>query len=125
MRFIVFVKATQESEAGVMPGPEMLRKMGAFNQELVKAGAMLDGGGLTPTSKGSRITWAGGKPTVTDGPFTETKELVAGYWMLQMRSKEEAIEWLRRAPFDDAQIEIRRLFEMEDYDPAAAEANPK
>jgi hypothetical protein len=125
MRFIVFVKATQESEAGVMPGPEMLRKMGAFNQELIKAGAMLDGGGLTPTSQAARITWAGGKPTVTDGTFTETKELVAGYWILQMRSKEEALEWLRRAPFDDAQIEIRRLFEMEDYDPAAAEANPK
>lgn len=125
MRFIVLVKATEKSESGAMPSPEMLTKMGAFNQELVKAGAMLDGGGLTPTSEGARVTWAGGKPTVTDGPFTETKELVAGYWILQMRSKEEALEWLRRAPFDDAQIEIRRLFEMEDYDPAAAEANPK
>ena len=125
MRFIVFVKATPESEAGVMPGPEMIRKMGAFNQELVKAGTMLDGGGLTPTSQGARINWAGGKPTVTDGPFTETKELVAGYWILQMRSKEEAIEWLRRAPFDDAQIEVRRLFEMEEYDPSAAEASRK
>ncbi len=123
MRFIVLVKANGESEAGVMPDAAMLARMGAYNQELIKAGAMLDGNGLAATSEGSRITWTGGKPTVTDGPFTETKELVAGYWILQMRSKDEALEWMRRAPFDDAQIEIRRLHELEDFGEAACEAN--
>ena len=115
MRFMVLVKATDRSEAGEMPSPEMLAKMGAFNAELIKAGAMLAGEGLAPTSQGARIQFAGGKPTVTDGPFTETKELVAGFWILQMKSKDEAIEWLRRAPFDDERIEIRRIFEAADF----------
>lgn len=115
MRFAVLVKATDRSEAGEMPSPEMLAKMGAFNAELIKAGAMLAGEGLAPTSQGVRIQFHGGKPTVTDGPFTETKELVAGFWILQMKSLDEAIEWMRRAPFDDERIEIRRIFEAADF----------
>jgi hypothetical protein len=115
VRFLVLVKATPKSEAGVMPTPEELAEMGAFNQELVKDGVILDAGGLEPTSRSARIRFAGGKPTVIDGPFAETKELVAGFWMLQGKSKEEIVERLSRAPFDDAQIEIRRLYEPEDF----------
>jgi hypothetical protein len=112
------VKATPASEAGEMPSTEMLAKMGAFNQELAKDGVILDAGGLHPTSRGARISFAGGKPTVTDGPFTETKELVAGFWMLQGKSKEEIVERLSRAPFDRGeQIEIRPLHEPEDCAP--------
>jgi hypothetical protein len=118
MRFIVFVKATPESEAGVLPKPEMLAKMGAFNQQLAKAGMMLAGDGLQPTSKGARISYAGAKPVVTDGPFTETKELVAGFWLLQAKSKAEVVEWLLRCPFENGeQIEIRQIYEMEDFAP--------
>lgn len=118
MRFLVMVKATPQSEAGDLPTPDMLAKMGAFNQELVKAGIMLSGEGLGPSSQGARISYAGGKPTVTDGPFTETKELVAGFWILQGKSKEEIIEWLSRCPFERGeQVEIRRIAELDDYAP--------
>jgi hypothetical protein len=112
---MVLVKASDRSEAGEMPSPEMLAKMGAFNAELIKAGAMLAGEGLAPTSQGTRIQFRGGKPTVVDGPFTESKELVGGFWIIQAKSKDEAIEWMRRAPFDNEQIEIRRVFEVEDF----------
>ena len=116
MRFMVIVKADKESEAGVMPTEKLLADMGKYNEELVKAGVMLAGEGLHPTSKGARVRFSGGKPTVIDGPFAETKELVAGYWMWQVNSKEEAIEWLKRAPFDnDTEVEIRRVFEAEDF----------
>ena len=115
MRFMVIVKANQDSEAGVMPTVKMLTEMGKFNEELVKAGVMLAGEGLQPSSKGARVNFSGGKATVIDGPFAETKELVAGYWMWQVKSKEEAIEWLKRAPFEDTEVEIRQVFEAEDF----------
>jgi hypothetical protein len=116
MRFIVLVKASEASEAGELPSAEMLAKMGAFNEQLVKAGIMLAGEGLKPTSKGSRINYAGGKPTIIDGPFTETKELVAGFWLLQAKSKAEIIEWLSRCPFENGEeIEIRPIYELEDF----------
>ena len=115
MRFAVLVKATKESEAGVMPSKEMLTKMGAFNEELVKAGVMLAGEGLQASSKGVRVKFNAGKPTVTDGPFAETKELVAGFWIWKTKSKQEALEWLKRAPFDDEEIELRQIFEAEDF----------
>ena len=115
MRFMVIVKANKDSEAGVMPSEKMLTEMGKFNEELVKAGVMLAGEGLHPSSKGARVKFSGGKTTVTDGPFAETKELVAGYWMWQVKSKEEAIEWLKRAPFEDTEVEIRQVFEAEDF----------
>jgi hypothetical protein len=115
-RFMVLVKANPESEAGELPTTEMLDAMGKYNEELVKAGVMLAGEGLQPSSKGARITYAGGKHTVIDGPFTEAKELVAGFWIIQARSKEEAIEWLKRAPFDGgAEVEIRQVFEADDF----------
>jgi hypothetical protein len=115
MRFAVLVKATKASEAGVMPSTEMLTKMGAFNEQLVKAGVMLAGEGLQASSKGVRVKFNGGKPTVTDGPFAETKELVAGFWIWKVKSKQEALDWLKRAPFDDEEIEIRQIFEAEDF----------
>lgn len=115
MRFMVIVKANKDSEAGVMPSEKMLTDMGNFNEELVKAGVMQAGEGLQPSSKGARVKFSGGKTTVIDGPFAETKELVAGYWMWQVKSKEEAIEWLRRAPFEDTEVEIRQVFEAEDF----------
>ena len=115
MRFLVMVKATKESEAGVMPTREMLSEMGKFNEELVKAGIMLSGEGLQPSSKGSRVKFSGGKPTVIDGPFTEAKELVAGFWIWQVKSKDEALEWLKRAPFNDEEVELRQIFEAEDF----------
>lgn len=115
MRFLVMVKATPQSEAGELPSADMLAKMGAYNAELAKAGVILSAEGLTPTSAGTRISYAGGKPTITDGPFTETKELVAGFWILQAKSKDELIEWLARAPFERGeQVEIRRIYEAED-----------
>jgi hypothetical protein len=118
MRFLVMVKATPQSEAGELPTADMFAKMGAFNQELAKAGMLLSADGLQPSSKGARISYAGSKPTVTDGPFTETKELVAGFWILQARSKEEIVEWLSRCPFERGeQVEIRRIYEMEDFAP--------
>jgi len=116
MRFMVLVKADKDSEAGVMPSKELLADMGKFNEELVKAGVMLAGEGLQPTSKGARVRFAGGKRTVIDGPFAESKELVAGFWLWQCKSLDEAIEWLKRAPFDGgAEVEIRQVFEAEDF----------
>ena len=116
MRFMVLVKADENSEAGVMPSKDMLTKMGKYNEELAKAGVMLAGEGLHPSSKGARVKFSGDKRTVTDGPFAETKELVAGFWLWQVKSKEEAIEWLKRAPFDGGtEIELRQVFEAEDF----------
>jgi hypothetical protein len=115
MRFLVIVKANKDSEAGVMPSEKMLTDMGNFNEELVKAGVMLAGEGLHPTAKGTRVKFSGGKTTVIDGPFAETKELVAGYWVWQVKSKEEAIDWLKRAPFEDTEVEVRQIFEAEDF----------
>jgi len=112
---MVIVKANKDSEAGVLPSEKMLTEMGRFNEELVKAGVMLAGEGLQSSSKGARVKFSGGKTTVIDGPFAETKELVAGYWMWQVKSKEEAIEWLKRAPFEDTEVEIRQVFEAEDF----------
>src|SRR5262245_60034558 len=118
MRFMVIVKATKETEAGVLPSQEILEKMGRYNEELVKAGVMLAGEGLHSSAKGARVKFNGNQRTVTDGPFTETKELIAGLWMWKVKSKEEAIEWLKRAPFDDgAEVEIRQAFESEDFAP--------
>ncbi|MEA2764070.1 MAG: hypothetical protein QOK07_474 [Gemmatimonadaceae bacterium] len=115
MRFIVLVKADKASEAGTLPDEKMLTDMGKFNEELVKAGVMLAGEGLQPSSKGARVKFSKGKKTVIDGPFVETKELVAGFWVWQVRSKEEAIEWLKRAPFEDTEVEIRQIFEDDDF----------
>jgi hypothetical protein len=112
---MVIVKANKDSEAGVMPGEKLLTDMGNFNEELVKAGVMLAGEGLHPTSKGARVKFSGGKTSVIEGPFAETKELAAGYWVWQVKSKEEAIDWLRRAPFEDTEVEIRQIFEAEDF----------
>ncbi len=115
MRFMVIVKADRNSEAGVMPTRELLAEMGQFNEELAQAGVMLAGEGLQPSSKGARVRFNGKKRTVIDGPFAETKELVAGFWLWQVRSKEEAIEWLKRAPFREGEVEIRQVFESEDF----------
>jgi hypothetical protein len=116
MRFMVLVKADKDSEAGVLPSQEILAAMGKYNEELVKAGVMLAGEGLHPSSKGARIKFSGGKRTVTDGPFSETKELLAGYWLIQVKSREEAIEWVKRAPFDGGtEIELRQVFEAADF----------
>src|SRR3954471_12048676 len=116
MRVMVLVKANADSEAGVMPSEAMLTAMGKFNEELVKAGVMLAGEGLHPTSKAARVRFSGTQRTVIDGPFAETKELVAGFWLWQVKSMDEAIEWLKRAPFDDgAEVEIRPVFEAEDF----------
>jgi hypothetical protein len=115
MRFMVLVKANKDSEAGVLPTREMLAEMGKFNEELVKAGIMLAGEGLHASSKGARVRFSGKKSTVIDGPFAETKELIAGYWLWQVRSKEEAVEWLKRAPFQEGEVEIRQVFEADDF----------
>ena len=118
MRVMVMVKANKESEAGVMPSPKLLAEMGKFNQELIQAGVMLAGDGLHPSSKGKRVKFSGQQRTVIDGPFSETKELVGGYWMWQVRSMEEAVEWLKRAPFDrETEVEIRPVFEAADFAP--------
>jgi hypothetical protein len=116
MRFMVIVKANKDSEGGVLPDQKMLADMGKFNEELVRAGVMLAGEGLQPSSKGARVRFQGNKRTVIDGPFAETKELVAGFWLWQVKSKQEAIEWLKRAPFEDgAEVEIRQVFETADF----------
>jgi hypothetical protein len=118
MRFMVIVKASKDSEAGKMPSEALLGAMAKFNEEMVKAGVMLDGNGLQPSSKGARIRFNGDKRTVIDGPFAETKELIAGYWIIQVKSKQEAIDWMKRCPNpheDDCEIEIRQLFELEDF----------
>jgi len=120
MRFMVIVKATPESEAGVMPSQELLAAMGKYNEELVKAGVMLAGEGLQPSSKGARVKFSGAKRTVIDGPFAETKELIAGFWLIQVKSKDEAIEWVKRChnPMEgESEIEIRQVFEAEDFGP--------
>ena len=124
MRFMVIVKANEESEAGVLPDAEILAKMGKYNEELMKAGVLLDLAGLQPSSKGARIKFSGGKRTIIDGPFAETKELIAGYWVIQVKSREEAIEWAKRAPAphenQDSEIEIRQFFELDDFAPSQA-----
>lgn len=117
MRVMVIVKADKDSEAGVLPTRELLADMGKFNEELAKAGVMLAGEGLQASSKGARVKFSGSKKTVIDGPFAETKELIAGFWLWQVRSMEEAIEWLKRAPFEDTTVEIRQVFEAEDFGP--------
>ena len=123
MRVMVIVKASKESEAGVLPSAEILQKMGKFNEELVKNGVMLAGEGLQATSKGRRVRFEGDKRTVIDGPFAESKELIAGFWLWQVRSMDEAVEWLKRAPFGGGvEVEIRRVFEAEDF---GANATPE
>ena len=116
MRFMILIKANKDTEAGVMPSEELLTAMGRYNEELVKAGVMLAGEGLQPSSKGARVKFSGDKRTVIDGPFTETKELVAGFWLWKCKSRQEAIEWLKRAPFDGGtEVELRQVFEAEDF----------
>src|ERR1700693_1120035 len=115
MRFMIIVKANKDSEAGVLPSQELLTQMMKYNEELVKAGVMVAGDGFNASSKGARVKFAGGKTTVTDGPFAETKELIAGYWIFQVKSKQEAIDWVRRAPMEDTELEIRQIFEAEDF----------
>lgn len=115
MRFLVIVKGNKDYEAGAMPSEQELTDMGKFNDELVKAGIMLAGEGLQPSSKGARITYAGAKRTVRDGPFTEAKELVAGFWIWQVKSRAEALEWAKRIPFNEGDVEIRQIFESEDF----------
>jgi hypothetical protein len=121
MRFMLLVKADKNTEAGVLPSQELLTEMGKFNEELAKAGVLLAGEGLQPSSKGARVKFSGKKRTVIDGPFSETKELVAGFWLIQVKSKEDAIEWVKRVPNptgDEGEIEIRQVFEAEDFGPA-------
>lgn len=119
MRFMIIIKASKNTEAGVLPDEKLLAAMGNYNEELVKAGVLLAGEGLHPSSKGARVKFSGGKRTVIDGPFAETKELIAGFWLIQVKSKEEAIEWVKRCPDplpgEDAVIEIRQVFEAEDF----------
>jgi hypothetical protein len=122
MRFMIIVKASQDSEAGVMPSEKMLSEMGKFNEELMKAGVMLAGEGLQASSKGARVKFSDGSQTVTSGPFPETDQLVAGFWLWQVNSMNEAIDWLKRAPFEDAEVEIRQVFEAEDF---GAELTPE
>jgi hypothetical protein len=118
MRFMILVKADKNSEAGVLPDQKILTEMGKYNEELAAAGVLLAGEGLHPSSKGARVQFSGSKRTVIDGPFAETKELIAGFWLWQVKSKEEAIEWVKRCPMADAEIEIRQVFEAEDFGPA-------
>ena len=124
MRFMVIVKATKESEAGMLPDEKLLTEMGKFNEDLVKAGVMLAGEGLQSSAKGARVKFSGAKRTVIDGPFPETKELTAGYWIIQVKSKQEAIEWAKRAPAPhnngEGEIEIRQFFELDDFEPGPA-----
>jgi hypothetical protein len=125
MRFMMIVRANKETEAGVMPSEELLSAMGKYNEELMKAGVLVDLAGLQPSSKGARIKYSGGKRTVIDGPFSETKELIAGYWIIQVKSREEAIEWAKRVPAPhgenvEGEIEIRQFFEIEEFCPSEA-----
>ena len=120
MRFMMIVKASKESEAGAMPEEKVLADMAKYNEELVKAGVMLDGAGLKPSSQGARIRYSGAKRTVVDGPFAESKELIAGYWIIQVKSKQEALEWAKRVPFEDGEVEVRPFFELEDFAPGPA-----
>lgn len=124
MRFMMIVKASKESEAGVMPTDEMIASMGKFNEELMKAGVLVDLSGLQPSSKGFRVKFAGGKRTIVDGPFTESKELIAGYWVINVKSRDEALEWAKKVPAPQEQgageIEVRQFFELEDFAPSPA-----
>jgi hypothetical protein len=125
MRFMMIVKASKDSEAGNMPSEDLLSAMAKYNEELVKSGVLLDASGLQPSSKGFRIKYSGGKRTIVDGPFAETKELIAGYWVIQVKSREEALEWARRVPAPmgpdaDGEIEVRQFFEIEDFGRSAA-----
>ncbi|HXE04405.1 MAG TPA: YciI family protein [Bryobacteraceae bacterium] len=125
MKFMMIVKASKDSEAGIMPSEELLSAMGKYNEELLKAGVLLDGAGLQASSKGARIKFSGGKRTVIDGPFAETKELIAGYWIIRVKSREEAIEWAKRVPAphgegQEGEIEIRQFFELDDFAPSEA-----
>jgi hypothetical protein len=124
MKFMMIVKASKDSEAGIMPSEALISAMGKYNEELMKAGVLLDLAGLQPTSKGVRIKFSGGKRTVIDGPFTETKELICGFWIIQVKSREEAIEWAKRSPAchesQEWEIEVRQFFEMDDFSPSAA-----
>jgi hypothetical protein len=125
VKFMMIVKASKDSEAGIMPSEELLSTMGKYNEELVKAGVLLDASGLRPSSNGARIKFSGNKRTVIDGPFSETKELIAGYWIIQVKSREEAIEWAKRAPSPhpedpECHIELRQFFELEDFAPSEA-----
>ena len=124
MRFMMIVKATKDTEAGVMPSEELLAAMAKYNEEMVKAGVLLDGTGLQPSSKGARVKFSGEKRTVIDGPFAETKELIAGFWLIRVKTKQEAIEWAKRCPNPhpgvESEIEIRQLFELEDFDQSEA-----
>jgi len=115
MRFMMIVKADKDSEAGKLPDEKMLGDMAKFNEEMAKSGVMLAAEGLQASSKGARVRFSGGKPTVTDGPFTEAKELIAGFWLIQVKSKDEAVAWARRVPFVDGEVEIRQVFELEDF----------
>ena len=115
MRFMIMVRADRDTEAGCAPSTEVLAAMGAYNEELVKAGVLLAGEGLHPSSAGARVRFEGARRTVIDGPFTETKELIAGFWLIQARSKEEAIEWVKRCPMEDSEIEIRQVLEADDF----------
>jgi hypothetical protein len=122
MRFMVIVKASKDSEAGVMPSEAMLAEMGKYNEQLVNAGVMLAGEGLHPTSKGKRVRFSGSQRTVIDGPFAETKELIAGYWIFKAKSIDEVVEWVKRSPFQESEVEIRQIFETEDF---GAELTPE
>ena len=118
MRFMILVKADKDSEAGILPDQEILDAMMKYNEELAQAGVLLTAEGLHPSAKGARVRFSGGQRTVIDGPFAETKELIAGFWLWQVQSKEEAIEWVKRCPMEEAEIEIRQVFEAEDFGPA-------
>ena len=118
MRFMILVKADKDAEAGVLPDQELLTAMGKYNEELAQAGVLLAAEGLHPSAKGARVRFSGGQRTVIDGPFVETKELIAGFWLWQVQSKEEAIAWVKRCPMEEAEIEIRQVFEAEDFGPA-------
>jgi hypothetical protein len=125
MRFMMMVRANKNTEAGVMPDQRLIAAMGKYNEEMAKAGVLLDLAGLQPSTKGARIRFSGGKPTVIDGPFAETKELIAGYWLIQVRSKEEAVEWAKRCPAPhgeaaEGEIELRQIFELDDFAPSDA-----
>jgi hypothetical protein len=120
MRFMLFVLGDEVTEGGAMPDEEMLATMGRYNEELAKAGVLLDLSGLQPTSKGARIEYSGKKRTITDGPFTEAKEVVAGYWLIETKTRDEAIEWAKRVPFEEGAVELRQLFELEDFEPSPA-----
>jgi hypothetical protein len=115
MKFMLIVKASKDSEAGVPPSAELLTEMGKYNEELVRAGVLLAGEGLSPSAQGARVQFSGSKRTVVDGPFAETKELVAGFWLIQVKSREEAIEWVKRSPFREGEVEIRRVLSAEDF----------